>query len=459
MLEARLWEEQRRLDYLSSGDLSCREVFDQSYSHRERIERQAFRLLGLMGTSSFPAWAASALLNVEPRRAEMVIESLVESQLLQAGGKDAAGQTRYQLHDLLRIFAQDRLLAEESRQYQRQALERLIRTYTILARYASVALEASNEIGETTGYEEELVDASSLIEAVKRAPYNWFVSEYENLLASVRQAYDLQYWRLTLDLVDALNPFLQLHSPWDEWQGLEEYALAAAQRLAAPDEEARVAGTLGLILASRNEFTQAIDYYDRSLRILRELGDKSAEARILGNLGITHERQGRFVEAVNHYQQSLNIFEELADRVGKAQTFGNLGNAYQHLERLGEAEAAYKRCLVLFKDLDDRHGKAQTTLNLGNLYRRQGRFNDAIDCYSESRAILRDMGDRRGEGSVLSNLGLLLNSLGERPSAEVAWRQALSILQDLKDPEARDVEAWLTRKGPSTLIDQSEDND
>ena len=54
----RLRDERRRLDELRAGDLEVRASVALSYQGRPPDEQRAFRLLGLLDTADFPAWAA-----------------------------------------------------------------------------------------------------------------------------------------------------------------------------------------------------------------------------------------------------------------------------------------------------------------------------------------------------------------------------------------------------------------
>src|SRR5262249_24435022 len=91
--------------------------------------RGAFRLLGLLEVPDFAPWMLAALLDVSAGDAEEIAERLADAQLVDAVAEDAAGQLRYRCHDLLRLFAAERLAAEETPAARRAALERTLHTY------------------------------------------------------------------------------------------------------------------------------------------------------------------------------------------------------------------------------------------------------------------------------------------------------------------------------------------
>ncbi len=128
-LAHRLAEHQRRLDELSAGDLEVRSSVGMSYYALGEKEQRAFRLLGLLEVPDFASWMLAALLDVSAPEAEEVADHLADAQLLDTLGDDATGQLRYRFHDLVRLYARERLAAEETSATRRAALERTLQIY------------------------------------------------------------------------------------------------------------------------------------------------------------------------------------------------------------------------------------------------------------------------------------------------------------------------------------------
>jgi hypothetical protein len=124
-----LVDEQRRLGALKVGDLEVRSSFALSYDHEDEEVRHLFRLLGLVKTADFAAWVAAPLLDCDQPAAEEVVDRLVDAQLLEVAGADASGGMRYRFHDLLRLFARERLSEEEPPSSVAEAERRLIAAY------------------------------------------------------------------------------------------------------------------------------------------------------------------------------------------------------------------------------------------------------------------------------------------------------------------------------------------
>ncbi|WP_433825945.1 helix-turn-helix domain-containing protein [Actinoplanes sp. CA-015351] len=107
-LADRLTSERRRLDQLIAGDLRIAAAFNLSYAQLSPQARRLFRRLSLAPGSDFDARIAASLDPADPDGIEDALDELVELSLLQAHVDG-----RYRFHNLIRLFARERLAEEE----------------------------------------------------------------------------------------------------------------------------------------------------------------------------------------------------------------------------------------------------------------------------------------------------------------------------------------------------------
>jgi transcriptional regulator with XRE-family HTH domain/predicted ATPase len=107
-LADRLSDERRRLDQLIAGDLRIAAAFNLSYTQLSPRARRLFRRLSLAPIADFDARLARTLDPVEPEGIEDSLDELVELSLLHAHVDG-----RYRFHNLIRLFARERLAEEE----------------------------------------------------------------------------------------------------------------------------------------------------------------------------------------------------------------------------------------------------------------------------------------------------------------------------------------------------------
>ncbi|MEL7039273.1 MAG: tetratricopeptide repeat protein, partial [Cyanobacteria bacterium J06592_8] len=190
---------------------------------------------------------------------------------------------------------------------------------------------------------------------------------------------------------------------------------------------------LGNAYRRLGQYQEAIEYYQQSLTIAREIGDRNGEAASLGNLGIAYRRLGQYEKAIEYYQQSLAIFQEIGDRKGVASSLNNLGNAYFSLGQYQKAIEYHQQSLAIDREIGDRKGVASSLNNLGNAYDSLGQYQEAIEYHQQSLAIEREIGDRNGVASSLGNLGNAYLSLGQYQKAIEYHQQQLTIAREIGD--------------------------
>ena len=90
---------------------------------------------------TFGAWLAAAVLGIDARAAERMLEDLVGCHLVEPAGR-AAGAARYRLHDLLRCFAAEKA-EEEPEAERRQTITRALGGWLSLSEQAAARLPRS----------------------------------------------------------------------------------------------------------------------------------------------------------------------------------------------------------------------------------------------------------------------------------------------------------------------------
>ncbi len=116
------------------------------------------------------------------------------------------------------------------------------------------------------------------------------------------------YYRILVDLYSQL---------YVDWQPTSEHCRACAG----------VCNNLGNAYDSLGQYQRAIDFYQQSLEISREIGDRGGEAASLSHLGTAYKSLGQYQRAIDFHQQSLEIRREIGNRWGEANSLGNLGTA------------------------------------------------------------------------------------------------------------------------------------
>ena len=389
-LAKRLHAQHRRLDELTVGDLEVRASVALSYQGVGEVERRAFRLLGLLEVPDFAPWMLSALLDIPAVNAEEVAEHLAEAQLLDTVGEDAAGQIRYRCHDLLRLFARERLAAEETPATRRAALERTLQTYFTRAHEAVSQLRLRPP--QLPGRPAPAAAQDPIGKLAES--YKWLAAEHTGLAVSLDQAWREGLGSLGQALTRLLADFFEVYACWAEWERTHEVALRAA-RLA---------------------------------------GDRHAEASLLRGLGDLRRCQDRLPEAVVHFTHSNVIFAELRDTPGEADSMTGLARTYRRQGRIADAAACFEQVLQLCRGLGDHDREAKAALFFAKVRRQQGQPADALTLLTSCRDMFCALGSGGYVAYADLMIGILCNEQGEHERARDHLQQALAFAQALGDP-------------------------
>ncbi len=72
---------------------------------------------------------------------------------------------------------------------------------------------------------------------------------------------------------------------------------------------------IGTVYSDWRRYAQALEFYQKSLAIAKEIGDRTGEANSLGNIATSYYFPGEYTKALELYQQTLKITQEIGDRL------------------------------------------------------------------------------------------------------------------------------------------------
>lgn len=356
-----LEDEHERLDRLHAGDLAVRSVFAIGFDGLPEAAKLTLRGLGALSAPDFADWVTERLGGQA--------EALVDAGLLETHGVDVAGQIRYRLHDLTRLFAREQPVPG------------------VLARLSEVVLGRvrASRFSLVSGDPATTVATRDIRESVE-----WLAAERAflvSLVADLREAgLDDACWRLS----HLLAPFLERHRFLDDWRAVTTPAMESARR--AEDDRGQA-----LVLLDQGDLHLAEREWERAHETLRLA------------LGM-FLRQGR-PRDVNHTRRRL-------------------GRVYLELGRLEEAERALLTCLEGAENQRDAGDAEQV---LGVVLRRAGRLDEAADRLRAAVGHLAELGDRHRQADTLLELSAVRLAQGAKPDARAAAEQARGIAVRLGD--------------------------
>uniref|UniRef100_UPI0015F0C409 tetratricopeptide repeat protein n=1 Tax=Streptomyces sp. WELS2 TaxID=2749435 RepID=UPI0015F0C409 len=470
VLAAKLADERRRLDELQAGDLAVKATFELGYGQLEPAQARAFRLLGLADGPDISLAAAAAVLDLPPEDTEELLESLVDTSLL-----ESAAPNRYRFHDLVRLYARACAERDEDRPSEREAaMSRLLDFY--LATTAGVY--AVERPGDRLVDDLEPTEYAGLRFTEATAALDWLYTEAAPLLACVRQTAGTDRLRRGVDLLWAAKDLTESGANSHQYEMTARAMCEATQTARDARAEGRARTVLTDVLLVSGRIRQAEEEARIALELAERVGDSTAESWVANNRGLLCLHEGRHVEGKAFFERAIEGLRAAGNRPFEATSLGNLSRAYLGMGDITRAVEIAQRGVAAHREIGRTVRLANSHYALGVAMIQAGRHSEALNQFSDALRIFGDhrqrlwegttnfriaevhlaalrpaqaaqyaeqalalgcIGGDRMRGNVLMLLGRALTKLGQIDRARACWREALNLYEQTGAPEADSV--------------------
>ncbi|AQS69090.1 BTAD domain-containing putative transcriptional regulator [Streptomyces pactum] len=475
VLAAKLADERRRLDELQAGDLAVKATFELGYGQLEPAQARAFRLLGLADGPDISVAAAAAVLDLPAEDTEELLESLVDTSLL-----ESAAPGRYRFHDLVRLYARACAERDEHPPSERgAALSRLLDFYLATA----AGVYAIERPGDRLVDGLEPTEYPGLTFTDGSAALDWLYSEAAPLLACVRQSVGTSRLRRAVDLLWAAKDLTESGANSHQYETTARAMCDATGAAEDPRAEGRARTTLTNVLLVSGRIQQAAEQAERAMTLAESVRDATAVSWVANDRGLISLHQGRYADGRAFLEQAIEGYRAADNRAGEALSLCNLSRAHLGMGNIAKAVTIAHRGLTAQLDIGRTMRLANGHFTLGIALTKADRHSDALHQFSEALRIFEDhrqrlwqgttnfriaevhlaarrpaqsarhaeqalalgcIGGDRMRGHVLTLLGRSLSGLGQVDRATACWREALNLFQQCGAPQAEEVRALLS---------------
>ncbi|MFL5800516.1 MAG: ATP-binding protein, partial [Roseiflexaceae bacterium] len=426
---------------------SARVVFDHSWNLLTVEEQALFGQLAVF-RGGFTFQAAQEVAGAT----RGTLARLVDKSLLRAerGG-------RYDLHELLRQFAAEKLGAEPGA--EERVRDRHSAFYLALLQRKGPELKGPQQLTALDEIEREFENV--------RGAYSWApqCGQWECLRKSLvafsifmairsRHREAIALFQHVLDTVAAAESNVE---ETVQRQGLAAYALtmqsfffaglgqfdkqvsclersrAAVQQYGTPYE---IAMHCAFYASSRADEEEARALYEQALAILREIGATYEVSFVFGSMGNFAFGRGETLEARGLYAEALALFRGSGELVRTSNELLSLGRVAYTLGNYEEGRPLLQESLAMKQAVGSKIRIAECLELLGEIAYAQGQFAEAEARFQQELAILRDQGYRERLSWGLSRLGAAILAQERLSEAIGLLAEALAIAQGCGDPHA-----------------------
>lgn len=438
---ARLRDEDRRLRGLVAGDLAVAAAFALSYDGLDEVTARVFRAVSVITSDDFDARAAAAAADVPVLDAQDALDELVDLGLVERRRDD-----RHRLHDLVRLFALDRL-RQGTGDAEALATDRLRSWLLVKLERAGAWFEPDRDGAAAGNDGVGLPDAETARSWIEREWRHWWWAFQATAVAG--------HHTTVVDVADSLHWFSDRWSDWGRWRDLFALSVTAAQALG----DARLEGVhLGYVawaeMIERADHAAAVRAARASGRAARAAGDRSVEGWASFYESWALSTGGDHEAALVAAARAVSVFAEIDDVDGRRQASVRLANV---LGRLGDGAAAGAAFDELERDASERLAvdpddqvarfDAVSAMSFRTEFLlSQRQWAAAVAAADRARREAARLDWRLGEVLALRDRGDALAAIGDAHGATAAFQAAMDSLRSSPGAARPDVRESLAER-------------
>lgn len=319
---------------------------------------------------------------------------------------------RYQMHELLRQFAAEKLAATDEDRTEA-------------------------EVRHTIFYLQQVARCEQALSGItQRTALDTINAGIDNIQAAWHRAADHRTWPLLDGALHVLYRFYHIRSRYSEGREQVAYALqqltqadGAAEKSQSPLHQ-RLLARLGAFHLALGE----LDVAERTLTVvLRDSTDPGELAFAHAQLGTSLRLRGQRQAAHSALQQSLALARASGDRNHMAQAYLGLAEIASSFSDFAEGERYAREALALCRQLQQPDLTANVVAALAWAVNSQGAYAESARYYRESLTIAEAIGNPFSIGLAIQFLGWVAFCEGDAHLAEALaqYKRAIAIFRQI----------------------------
>jgi predicted ATPase/class 3 adenylate cyclase/DNA-binding CsgD family transcriptional regulator len=443
-----------RLRNVPERHRSVRAVFDYSWQQLSHEEQIVFGRLSIFRGG----FRRSAVERVAGASLP-VLTGLVDKSLLnwEPGPDQAPTQGRYQIHELLRQYAREKL--DTSPGMADRILDLHSKYYTEFLYQHKQDFEGA---GQRRAVREISADLDNIRSAWRRAvesddltsvgkvanPYSMYFN-FQGRFQECVEAFEKAIERLNRGQPDTQRELvlatLLVHlgynyirlGQFERTRGVFEHSRAIFEDLETsppPGFSTDPLCGLALLALTIGDYAGAVALGDEARRQCEDRDDDNNLQIALYVLTDASFALGRYENAKAYAQQAFRLTQETHNRWMSAYILNLMGNVCRALGDFEEARGYYQSSYAMKQEFNDPEGMAAALNRLARTAWVQGDYQGSENLYHRGLALYQDIYDPGGKAMSLHGLGDTAQATGHFQSARNYYHQALDIAVEIKWP-------------------------
>ncbi|WP_373519741.1 tetratricopeptide repeat protein [Pricia sp.] len=230
-------------------------------------------------------------------------------------------------------------------------------------------------------------------------------------------------------------------SQYDMAITLHEEALAIAEKADNLDFRVYSLNNLGVVYRRISSIRMAMDYNQRALELAQTVKNPSESLKRSINvsfncIGHLYLMLKQYDQAIDYFEKSLKLEAELGNTRGLAVNYQNIGRCLEEQGQLDLALENYRTSLAYDEQIDNDMGRVICKTSIAQVYLKQNLTDDALSLLKTALPVAQRLGDGFLIAPVYIDMGWAQMRSGQFGKAEEYMLQGLKLADSLKLQEA-----------------------
>ncbi|MFX0062775.1 MAG: tetratricopeptide repeat protein [Candidatus Hermodarchaeota archaeon] len=257
------------------------------------------------------------------------------------------------------------------------------------------------------------------------------IEEGEKALKRLTQRHSTNLAQRKVNLLNLKGTIYRLKGELDQALTFFQQSLALSKEFGNKRGIAESLHNIGNIYYLKGRLNPGLDYYQQALVLCEQINDKQAMADSLANIGLIYLEKEDFSQALNYYMKALTLREQIGNKQDIAKSLDNIATLYFCKGEFDQALSIFQQSFALRKEIRNKYHIAVSLSSIGTIYHHKGELNQALTYYQQGLKLYRQINHKRGLAFALGNIGEIYNLKGALNQALECFRDSLAYFNEL----------------------------
>ncbi|HPD94616.1 MAG: tetratricopeptide repeat-containing sensor histidine kinase [Bacteroidales bacterium] len=182
-------------------------------------------------------------------------------------------------------------------------------------------------------------------------------------------------------------------------------AVKLAEKYHDPNKKAKALLYGGVNAWFMGDYDNAIEYYQKSLTIAREVQNDRLCAYNLNNLGMVNTHLKNYEKAIENYSESSQIIKKIGDEIEYAKVKSNVAELNVLLGNLDKALKQYLSILSIIENSDEQIFLIWLYNDIGTVYKKKGDYESALQYFYKALNLSNRIDNNLGRSKTMNHIG------------------------------------------------------